>query len=250
MTTTKAIPIAETHAGGTVDVTVPMTAPGEAGVHTGEWRLRNASGQDFGPIINLTLYTRPGCSLPPQFSFFTADPETIGPRALSLLSWGQVTNVDKLEIVGLGSVDLNGNRLLVQPDQTTTYTLQATCGTNTVTTQATVTVDTSLPIFAITSITATANPANFSGVCGEDGKKIDFTGSFVSNGPGVVQYHWARSDEGYSNPRILIIDQANTQTFKDYWMLGASLSGWKEMKIFAPVESDEVRASFTLTCTP
>jgi hypothetical protein len=108
MTASTSVPVAATAAGAEVDITVPMTAPTEAGVHTGEWHLRNSSGRDFGPILNLTLYTRPGCSFPSQFSSFTADPPVIGPGALSMLSWGQATNLDNLEIVGIGPVDPGG----------------------------------------------------------------------------------------------------------------------------------------------
>ena len=138
MSTTTSVPVAATAAGAETDITVPMTAPADAGVHTGEWRLRNSSGRDFGPIINLTLYTRPGCSSEPQFSSFTADPPAIGPGALSMLSWGQVTNMDTLEIAGIGPVDPGGDRLLVQPNHPTTYTLQATCGGKQIETKATV----------------------------------------------------------------------------------------------------------------
>jgi hypothetical protein len=249
MTPTTTVPVAATAAGAQADVSVAMTAPAEAGVHVGEWRLQNAAGQDFGPIFDLSLYTRPGCSFTPQISTFTAGPAAIGPGALSLLSWGQVTNADTVEIVGLGGVDPNGNRLLVQPDRTTTYTLQAACGSQTATAQATVTVDTGLPSFAVTDVAATADPAQFSGSCGS-GKMIDFTGRFVTNGPGAVLYRWSWSDGSLSDPILYVAGRAGSQAVNNGWKLGSSLKGWMEMKILAPVESDPARADFWLVCTP
>jgi hypothetical protein len=248
MTDATSVPVAATAAGAETDMTVPMTASADAGVHTGEWRLRNSSGRDFGPIINLTLYTRPGCSAAPQFSSFTADPPVIGPGALSMLSWGQVTNVDKLEIVGIGPVDPGGDRILLQPNHTTTYTLRATCGSNVVENRATVTVDESRPHFAIANVAASADPAQFSGSCG-GGKTILFTGSFVSNGPGVVIYGWRLSDSSDFTSEVYIFNQAGTHTLATDWMLSGSLDGWMEFKILAPTESDAVRADFSLACS-
>ena len=249
MTAATSVPVAAAAAGAETDVTVPMTAPADAGVHTGEWRLRNSAGLDFGPILNLTLYTRPGCSVAPQVSSFTADPPTIGPGALSMITWSQVTNVDKLEILGIGPVDPSGDRLLVQPDHTTSYTLRATCGSNVVETQATVTVDESLPHFAITSVAASADPAKFSGLC-SDLKGVLFTGSFVSNGPGVVLYGWRRSDSQTLTPEVAIFDQAGAHSLTENWGLMSSFDGWMEFIILAPTESDPARANFSLVCSP
>jgi hypothetical protein len=249
MTASKAVAVPDTVAGGTVDVTVPMAAPGEEGVHIGEWRLRNSAGKDFGPIINLTLYTRPGCSLPPKVSFFKAEPATIGPGALSLLSWGQVTNVDKLEIVGIGPVDPNGDRMLVQPSATISYTLQATCGTNIVTSKAVITVDPSLPAFAISNIRATADPVQFSGSCG-GGKTIDFTGQFESSGPGAMLYQWNWYDGSAMQPAIFIVNQAGSHSLDLSPIFWNNTTGWLEFKVLAPALQAGAQANFTITCTP
>jgi hypothetical protein len=235
--------------GAAVSVTVPMKAPAGPGVHAGEYRLQTPAGKAFGPILNVVFYTRPGCSLPSEFSSFGAEPATIGRGALSLLRWGQVTNVDKVEIVGFGNEDANGGRVLVQPDKTTTYTLRATCGSSSVTTQATVTVDASLPAFAITSVTASADPPSYSGSCGATGKRIDFTGEFVGNGPGVVLYHWDRMDSAGSNALLWTFDAAGSQRLSSYWQLAGTTDGWMELKILAPIQSEPARASFSLTCT-
>jgi hypothetical protein len=249
MTSANAVAIAAAAAGSELDVTVPMTAPADAGVHTGEWRLRNSSGRNFGPILNLTLYTRPGCSVAPQISSFAADPPVIGPGALSMLSWGQVTNVDNLEISGIGPVDPGGGRILIQPTHTTTYTLQAACGGKQIETQATVTVDESLPRFAISNIAASADPTKFSGPCG-GGKVVLFTGSFVSNGPGVVLYGWSRSDSPSFSSAVYILDKAGAHSLTETWGPLGGFDGWMEFKILAPAESAPARADFSLVCSP
>jgi len=249
MTSTKSVPVPSTAAGESVDISVPMTAPADEGVHIGEWRLRNATGKDFGPLINLTLYTRPGCSLPPKLSFFQAEPATIGQGALSLLSWGQVNNVDKVEIAGIGPVDPNGNRMLLRLDKTTTFTLQATCGTNTVKSEATITVDPALPPFAVSNVQAVADPANYTGACSA-GVKIVFSGIFDSNGPGVVLYQWSRADGSIPASAFSILDKAGTHTVTSTWFLGSSTQSGLEFKLVAPLEGQVVPAGLTLTCTP
>jgi hypothetical protein len=165
-----------------------------------------------------------------------------------MLSWGQATNVDKLEIAGIGPVDPGGDRLLVQPDHTTTYTLQATCGGKKIETQTTVTVDESLPHFAITNIAASAEPAQFSGPRGR-GKTVLFTGSFISNGPGVVLYGWRRSDSKTFTSAVYIFDQAGAHSLTENWGPLGSFDGWMDFKILAPVVSNAVRANFSVTCS-
>jgi hypothetical protein len=240
--------IAPTAGGAAVDVTVRMTAPAGPGVHAGEYRLRAPSGNVFGPIFNLVVYARPGCSVPAEFSSLKAEPATIGAGALSMLTWGQVTNVDKLELVGFGETAVSGGRVLVQPDQTTTYTLRATCGASSVTKEVTVTVDTSLPAFAITNVTAAADPPSYSGPC-EGGKRLYFTGEFVSNGPGVVLYRWDRMDGMAPNVLPWTFDAAGSQRLTSDWQLSGTVQGWMELKILAPVESEPARANFSLACT-
>ena len=111
------------------------------------------------------------------------------------------------------------------------------------------TVDASLPAFAITSVTASADPPSYSGSCGATGKRIDFTGEFVGNGPGVVLYHWDRMDSAGSNALLWTFDAAGSQRLSSYWQLAGTTDGWMELKILAPIQSEPARASFSLTCT-
>ncbi len=249
------IPVPATASNATVDLSVPLQAPSTAGVHVGHWRLRTASGEFFGPIINTTIYTRPGCSVAPQMSFFKATPETVGPNAIVLLEWGQVTNVDKAEISPeIGVVDANGGRVLIEPKETTTFTLTATCGAQTARQQVTVNVDPSLPPFAITSVTAQASPEQYVGACvNAEGvaTRIDFAATVTASGPGVIVYNWKRSDGALASPYFAVVDSSQPLLVTTYWSLSASFSGYQEFEILAP-QSDlkPPRASFILACTP
>ncbi len=249
MSDVKQAPVTAARPGDTVEVSMKMTAPAQAGVQGGEWRLRSPDSLDFGPVVNLVIYARPGCSLPPQLSSFTVDPAAIGPGALSLLSWGQATNVDKLEILGLGEVDPNGDRLLVQPKETTAYTLQATCGSQTASAQVTLQVDPGLPPFTVTDVSASAEPAQFSGSCA-GGVSIRFTGEFVASSPGVILYRWVSSDGNRNPEQVIIAEKAGSQSVSTSWQLSRNLSAWLGLEILAPQDSPVVQAPFTLTCAP
>lgn len=81
-----------------------------------------------------------GCSGTPIISSFSASPPSIIVGQSTMLSWGAVTNADSVEIgPDIGGVGTPGS-MRVSPGSTTTYTLRARCGSNTVTRQTTVTV--------------------------------------------------------------------------------------------------------------
>ena len=249
------IPVPTTASNATVDLTVPLQAPSSPGVHIGHWRLRKANGEFFGPIINTTIYTRTGCSIAPEMSFFKATPETVGQGALVLLEWGQTTNVDSMEISPeIGAVDVNGGRLLIQPKETTTFTLTATCGAQTTQQQVTVNVDPNLPPFEITALTAQASPDKYIGACiSPEGiaTRVDFAATVTVNGPGVILYKWNRSDGAINSPMVAIVDPNNPVAVTTYWSLSASVSEYQEFEILAPfTELPPARASFVLSCTP
>jgi hypothetical protein len=253
MSNTQSIPVPATASNQTVDLTVPMTAPSTPGVHVGQWRLQKPGGELFGPIINLTIFTRAGCSLPPEISSFTSTPSSVGAGAMVLLEWDQVTNVDKVEIAPeIGEVDPNGGRLLIQPEETTTFTLTATCGSQTAQQQTTVTIDPNLPPFEVTNVTAQAAPDNYSGVCVDsDGvaKRIDFGANITANGPGMILYKWDRNDGAIAQTITAVIDPSKPETITSYWQLSTTYSGYMEVHVLGPVDIPPVRANFNLTCS-
>ncbi|MBI5303977.1 MAG: hypothetical protein HY868_17715 [Chloroflexi bacterium] len=81
-----------------------------------------------------------GCNGAPVIASFSASPTSITSGGSSTLNWGAVTNADSVEInQGIGGVAAPGS-IKVSPKSTTTYTLTARCGSNTVTRQVTVSV--------------------------------------------------------------------------------------------------------------
>lgn len=248
------IPVPTTPAGATVDLTVPLKAPSTPGVHVSHWRLRKANGEFFGPIINTTIYTRIGCSAAPEISFIKVTPETIGQGALALLEWGQVTNADQVTISPqIGMVDPNGGRLLIQPQQTTTFTLTASCGTQTSRQEVTITVDPNLPHFAITSITAQASPDKYTGACvSPEGipLRVDFGATVIANGPSVILYRWERDDASRPSAFVGMVDASKPSLFTTYWVLGTTRTGYQRFVILAPSGIPPAEANFAISCTP
>ncbi len=186
MSTSTSIVVPYTGPGATADMVVPMTAPTGSGTHTGQWRMK-ASGTVFGTTVtvNIKVQTTPvpptptrtpsGCSGNPNIASFTATNTTITAGASTTLQWGAVTNANSVEIdQGIGGVGTPGEAV-VSPGSTTTYTMTARCGSNTVTRQVTVTVG--------------ATPIVRCFIPGESGEVIKSTGSYV----------WTRATEAGDN---------------------------------------------------
>ncbi|MEN8797124.1 MAG: lamin tail domain-containing protein [Akkermansiaceae bacterium] len=77
----------------------------------------------------------------PSVESFTASPSLIASGESTTLTW-QITGADSAEInQGIGSIDATSGTLLVSPTTTTTYTLTATNGGGSVTSEITVGVD-------------------------------------------------------------------------------------------------------------
>jgi hypothetical protein len=83
-----------------------------------------------------------GCTGTPIISSFSASPSNINPGQTSLLSWGMVYNAERVVLIAPGQKTGVGTpgEMTVYPDQTTTYTLQADCGSTSVKSQVTVSI--------------------------------------------------------------------------------------------------------------
>ncbi|MBI5030944.1 MAG: hypothetical protein HZB51_10485 [Chloroflexi bacterium] len=146
----KAIALPSIPPGETVDLMVPFTAPTAAGKHQGEWRFKNKSGALFGTPLTIVVNVNPPsvstpsatvnpCPFTPVIESFTAAPTSIIAGQTVTLRWGAVVGAQRAEIDnGIGGVATPGS-MNVTPQQTTTYTLTATCNNKTRT--ATVTID-------------------------------------------------------------------------------------------------------------
>jgi hypothetical protein len=82
------------------------------------------------------------CSGTPIISSFSASPSTVAPGETSTLLWGMVYNAEAVILMAPGQKTgvATPGQMVVHPDQTTTYTLKATCGRSTVKAQVTVAI--------------------------------------------------------------------------------------------------------------
>ena len=81
-----------------------------------------------------------GCTGTPVISSFSANPSDINPGQTSLLSWGMVFNAERVVLIAPSQKTGVGTpgEMTVYPDQTTTYTLRADCGSTSARSQVTV----------------------------------------------------------------------------------------------------------------
>ena len=160
MTGSTATAVPATAAGATVNVIVPMTAPGTAGNHSGTWRMRSADGAIFGQsfTVKISVPGAPpappaGCSGTPAIASFTVSAPSVAEAttinvlvgATVTLHWGAVTNADSVEIDhGIGGVPAPGTTTDT-PGATTSYVITAHCSGNSTTAHVTVNVVTLPP---------------------------------------------------------------------------------------------------------
>ncbi|MBI5653240.1 MAG: hypothetical protein HZC40_22760, partial [Chloroflexi bacterium] len=116
MSATRIFPLSQTANGAMADLLVAMIAPSAPGIHTGVWRLRNASGVFFGTTVTVVIEVlvapveiqtpAPGaCSGTPIIPSFTASQTIVSAGGAATLNWG-VTNADSVEIdQGIGRVN-------------------------------------------------------------------------------------------------------------------------------------------------
>lgn len=257
MTTTRVIAVRKTATGETADLLVAMTAPSSPGIHTGTWRLRNASGTIFGTgvLVKINVFGAPlagptkpsaqaACSGTPTIASFIATPALITAGASATLSWGAVTNADSAEIdQGIGGISTPG-AATVRPTSTTLYTLTAHCGSASVTAQVTILVP-----FAIIGAVTSGNPTTFSGACP---KTIFFSAAISVNGAGDVAYKWERSDSTATPTTTINFGGAGSQLVTDSWTLGVAGKTYTDYKehlhILSPNDVTTNDVTFTLSC--
>ncbi len=256
MSTTRVFPLPLTPSAQTADLLVAMTAPTTPGAHTGNWRLRNPSGQFFGTnvIVLITVLgasstgvtpSQGACSGTPVISSFTATQRIIPVFGSTTLTWGPVTNADRIEIdQGIGAVGSPGS-VNVSPTGTTTYTLTAYCGSNTATAQTRIV----LP-FAVLGTVTSNDTGDYTGACP---KTVTFTATITANGEGNVTYKWESSDgSNDSAVQTLSFDGPEAKTVTRTLTLGASgktlADYWLRVHTLTPTNATSNNASFTLRC--
>jgi hypothetical protein len=187
MTGTTVVPAPIVAAGGTADITVPMTAPSVPGKHQGRWQFRTNTGTLFGQVVSVvinvpgapapTSTTSPtntptppaiSCSGTPVIASFGATSTSINVGTSTTLQWGAVTNADSVEIdQGIGGIPSPGTQV-VSPTLQTMYTMTAHCGASLATKQVTITVLSVLPppVMLVYDLVDKANLASWSGSAG------------------------------------------------------------------------------------
>ncbi|MBI5301190.1 MAG: hypothetical protein HY868_03565 [Chloroflexi bacterium] len=257
MSATTVLPLPNTANGATADLLVPMTAPTVPGAHNGTWRLRNPSGKLFGTIVTVminvlgqssspqTAVPAGPCSGTPIISSFTANPPNMTAGGRTVLTWGPVTNADRVEIdQDIGLVSAPG-AITVMPTTSTTYTLTAYCGADSATAQVRVLVP-----FAILGSSTSANPSDFTGACP---KTIIFSALITVNDAGPVTYKWESSDGSHdSSNQSITFGSAGSQIVNTTWTLGTAgrtyADYWIRLHILSPTDVTSNNATFTLRC--
>ena len=214
-----------------------------------------------------------GCPGAPVFTHFESNPPFVESGKAATLSWGPVTNgatgglVGSVVLSGFGEVGSPGSRV-VYPTGSPIYTLTATgCGgTATKTVQVgTYAIGTPIPITPtpatppggggwsgppkVTSVVATASPANYTGPCP---KTVNTSADITVDGPCTVTYRWERIDGATGPVETLVFSAAGTKTVSTSWMIvvASNVTYWERVSILTPLPMMSNQAAFTITCTP
>jgi hypothetical protein len=228
-----------------------MNAPSDLGSHVGNWRLKNPSGALFGTVVTVKITvpapaaaTAPSgpCNGTPAITSFTVDSGLVTWGGKTNLRWGPVTNADSADIdQGVGEIAAgpDGGFAQVSPSQSTIYTLNAHCGTNTV--QKTVTI---LVPFAITSVVGSVSPT--SGACTQT---FTFQFAISVNTAGTVYWRRERSDNAADPaPGNYTFDNAGTYNVTYTWSspaVSATHTYWIQLHTTSPTDVTSNQVTFT-----
>jgi hypothetical protein len=150
------------------------------------------------------------CSGTPVIASFTANPATIQVGETATLQWGLVANAHLAVLVspdGRLGVETPGSTL-VQPDQTTTYSLYGICGNTTVQQQVTVNVEVPGGCSGVPEITSfTASPATI-----QPGQTTTLQWGAVENASAAVLLG-PEGKEGVATPGQVVIEPNQTTTY-------------------------------------
>src|SRR5436190_9424672 len=109
------------------------------------------------------------------------------------------------------------------------------------------------PPFEVTRLQLKADNGNITGPCPA---RVNFGGFITTNGPGVVQYTFVRSD-GATGPALSMqFKEGGTQSLTSTWQLGEAgqpaFEGWQAIRILSPnaMESSHETGAFRVACPP
>jgi hypothetical protein len=215
---------------GVVDITFPdgtVVPPSTTFVKT--WRLTNGGTTTWGPGYALVFTGGDAMNTPASVPITTSIP----PKGSLDISVTLTTPVTPKSYTGLYKLR-NASGVLFGYGQNNdqAFWVKVTVGTPTA------------AYFSVVSVPTTVDPASWSGACS---KEITFTAKIKANGPGVVKYHWERSD-GSQPVQTLTYTEAGTKTVTNTWSPGVSTTGWAAIYIDQPNHQLFSKASFTFSC--
>lgn len=97
--------------------------------------------------------------------------------------------------------------------------------------------------FKVTNLTINSSPANYSGSCPKD---VTIYATITTNGAGIVNYRWVRSDGSETGESSISFDFASSRSVENTW--SRSSSGWEKLKITSPNSLESSQATFSISC--
>jgi hypothetical protein len=161
----------------------------------------------------------PACSGTPSVSSFTAQPMIIQPGQTSTLSWGLVANADSAVLTtpqGKTGVGTPG-QMVVNPGQSTTYTLTGSCGNSVASRYVTVAVEGPQNCSGTPTIASfTPNPSVIQkgqSSTLQYGQVSNASGAFLGGPAGII---------GVATPGQTIVQPSQTATYVLYALCGST----------------------------
>jgi hypothetical protein len=216
---------------GVLDITYPdgtVVPPSTTFVKT--WRLTNGGTTTWGPGYALVFTGGDAMSTPSSVPITVSVP----PKGTLDVSVTLTTPVTPKSYTGLYKLrNANGVLFGYGANNDQAFWVKVTVGTPTA------------AYFSVVSVPTSVNPDNWNGECS---KELTFTAKIKANGPGVVKYHWERSDGTSLTVKTLTYSEAGSKTVTDTWSPGVTTSGWAAIYIDQPNHQLFTEASFTFTC--
>jgi hypothetical protein len=160
-------------------------------------------------VTSATQADDTGCTGTPVISSFSASPSNINPSQTSLLSWGMVYNAERVVLIAPSQKTGVGTpgEMTVYPDQTTTYTLRADCGSTRVKSQVTVLV-------AVPDCSGTPSISSFTAepMLIKPGETSTLTWGLVANAEAAVLAS-PEGKEGVGTPGQHVVQPSQTTTY-------------------------------------
>jgi hypothetical protein len=226
------------------DVTVPDRTPFSAGTSfTKTWRLSNVGTCTWDSGYKVVFISGDAMSAPASVALN----KTVAPGATVDISVTMVAPSGVREYAGYWMLQSsNGTLFGIGADGKGMFyvDIKVVGGTSTVTpTPGTGTPTATLSYLAVRSVSITASPATFTGVCPTT---ISVTGTLTANRAGTVKYHFVRSDGSISSTYTLTFTAGGSLAISDSF--SASTTGYDTVYVDEPNHQLFGSADYIITC--